>query len=74
MLYQIKIIGELDQSWNDWLGFLESASERQENGSIVTRLLVDVPDQPALFGILDRIRDLNLVLVSAASLEASDKS
>jgi hypothetical protein len=31
---------------------------------------VDVPDQPALFGILDRIRDLNLVLINVISKES----
>jgi hypothetical protein len=64
MIYQIKVKGELDQSWSDWLGCVEIISERMEDGSMITTLKGDLIDQPALFGILDRIRDLNLVLVS----------
>jgi hypothetical protein len=64
MIYQIKVKGELDQSWSDWLGCVKIISERMDNGTVITTLKGDLPDQPALFGILDRIRDLNLVLIS----------
>jgi hypothetical protein len=61
MLYQIKVKGKLDQSWSDWLGNARIASELEENGSMVTTLTIELADQPALFGILDRIRDMNLL-------------
>ena len=64
MRYQIKIKGELDQSWADWLGQVEILAEPLPDGSLATTLQGDFADQPALFGLLDRIRDLNLVLVS----------
>ena len=64
MIYQIKLKGELDESWSDWLGEVEIASEQAEDGSVITTILVDAADQPALFGVLDRIRDLNLVLIN----------
>jgi hypothetical protein len=69
MIYQIKIKGELDQSWSDWLGEVEITSSLTEDGATTTILIVDVPDQPALFGILDRIRDLNLVLINVICKE-----
>ena len=69
MTYQIHIKGELDQSWSDWLGEVEITSCVTEDGGVISRLTVDVPDQPALFGILDRIRDLNLVLINVISKE-----
>ena len=64
MVYQIKVKGVLDQSWSAWLGGVVITSEVAQDGSAITTLVADVPDQPALFGILDRIRDLNLVLYS----------
>ncbi len=64
MVYQIKIKGVLDQSWSNWLGDVDIRTERMEDGGVITTLVGDLSDQAALFGILDRIRDLNLVLVS----------
>jgi hypothetical protein len=64
MVYQIKVKGELDKSWSDWLGSGILSSERDEDGSTITTLTVDAADQPVLFGILDRIRDLNILLIS----------
>jgi hypothetical protein len=64
MVYQIKIKGALDQSWSNWLGDVNIHAERMEDGSVITTLMGDLIDQATLFGILDRIRDLNLVLVS----------
>jgi hypothetical protein len=64
MVYQIKVNGKLDKSWSDWLGGAVIASEFGENGAIITTLTVDATDQPALFGILDRIRDMNLLPIS----------
>jgi hypothetical protein len=64
MIYQINIKGQLDQSWSNWLGDVEITSNMAEDGTEITTLTVDVIDQPALFGILDRIRDLNLALIT----------
>ena len=69
MVYQIKVRGELDQSWSDWLGEVKIAAERMEDGSVITTLQGEMIDQPALFGILDRIRDLNMALVSVTEME-----
>ena len=64
MIYKIKVKGELDKSWSEWLGNIQITSEKQEDGSMVTTLTVDAIDQSTLFGILDHIRDLNIFLVS----------
>jgi len=69
MIFQIKIKGELDQSWSEWLGEVEITSTGTEEGSAITILTVDVVDQSALFGILDRIRDLNLFLLHVINQE-----
>jgi hypothetical protein len=67
MNYQIKIAGMLDQSWADWLGSIKMDSEQLEDGSIITTLIVDADDQARIFGILDRIRDMNITLVAVSS-------
>ncbi len=69
MVYQIKVVGELDESWNSWLGDVASSKERQEDGSIITILLVDIQDQSTLFGILDHIRDMNIFLISTSAVK-----
>jgi hypothetical protein len=69
MVYQIKVKGKLDTSWSDWLGGASVASEFDENGLMITTLTVQTTDQPALFGILDRIRDMNLLLISVERID-----
>ena len=71
MTYLIKVDCELDESWTSWLDNT-SLYVTDENGRPVTIIQCDVPDQPALFGILDRIRDLNLSLISVARVEKAN--
>ncbi len=73
MLYQIQVVGKLDKSWIDWLGNVTARSEYQGDGCVVTTLMVDVADQSTLFGILDRIRDMNLFLISAVSEQEKNR-
>ncbi len=63
MLFEISVSGILDQSWSNWLGDIQIISQLLEDGSTVTILTGHATDQAALFGILDRIRDLNLALI-----------
>ena len=63
MVYQIKVKGKLDEDWSNWLGTVQITPALAEDGTWVTTLSGEVPDPPALFGILDRIRDLNLTLI-----------
>lgn len=60
MKYIIKIRGRLDPSWSSQLGGFQINSA-EEDGAQVTLLSGTIPDQPALFGILERIRDMNLL-------------
>ncbi len=74
MIYQIKVKGRLDESWSDWLGNVQITPAPAEDGTWVTTLIGEVPDPPALFGILDRIRDLNLTLVSLREIGGEETS
>ncbi len=68
MDYQIRVKGQLDESWSDWLGKVRITASQEADGTWTTTLVGEVPDQPALFGILDRVRDLNLCLISVGQL------
>ena len=58
--YRIRVGGHLDHRWSDWLGGL--AVQRQDDGT--TLLVGAVVDQAALHGVIIRIRDLGLPLLS----------
>ena len=63
--YQIKVKGHLDPRWSEWFDGL--AITHEPNGQ--TLLAGPVVDQPALFGLLLKIRDLNLTLLSLNRFE-----
>lgn len=64
--YRIVIEGELGQDWAVWFG---AASVRSENGSTV--LQVTVSDQAELQGLLRRVHDLHLHLVSVTRTDGA---
>jgi hypothetical protein len=65
MIYQIRLKGHLSSQWTDWFGGLTVTLE--ENGE--TLLTGPVVDQAALFGLLKKVRDLGLPLVSVNCVE-----
>lgn len=64
MIYQIRIKGELGDRWTDWF---EGLRVTQVDGDT---LLTGALDQAALHGLLRRVRDLGMTLVSVLPLEA----
>ena len=58
--YEIRIMGRLDPHWSGWFSDLR-LEHREENETLLYGLL---PDQAALHSLLERIRDLNLTLIS----------
>lgn len=60
MVYQIRLEGHLDFEWTEWFGGLALALE--ENGD--TLLTGPVTDQAALHGLLKKVRDLGIPLIS----------
>ena len=69
--YQIHIAGLLDPSWSDWFDGLTITY----TGDDTTILAGPLPDQAALHGVLIKIRDLGLTLLSVSTETAgSDDS
>lgn len=58
--YEIKIRGHLDPHWSDWFAGLK-LTQLEGDETLISGLLFD---QAALHGLLERIRDLNLTLIS----------
>lgn len=69
--YKIRIKGHLGHSWEDW--FDHASVTKADDGETI--LTCTVRDQSALHGLLRRIRDLGVPLISVVRLEpdSSDK-
>ena len=65
LVYQIRVRGHLGRQWADWFGGLTVTPE--DTGD--TLLTGPVVDQAALHGLLRRVRDLGLPLLSVMRLE-----
>jgi hypothetical protein len=71
--YEIKVKGQLDQRWSEWFADLK-LTYLEGDMTLLSGLL---PDQAAIYGLLERMRDLNLTLISVntagPSTQDSDK-
>jgi hypothetical protein len=65
--YEIRVGGVLDDRWADWFGGLQVSSDGTQ--TVIAGLL---PDQSALHGLLARVRDLGLCLISVRQLDPGD--
>ena len=68
--YQFRLKGHLDESWAAWLD--DMSIEQQPDGT--TLITGQIIDQAALFGLLSRLRDLGLPLLSVNILEPDNKA
>ena len=66
IVYQIRLRGHLSDQWTDWFECLTITLE--EDGD--TLLTGSVLDQAALFGLLKKVRDLGMPLVSVNRIES----
>ncbi len=65
LVYQIRIKGQIDESWSEWLGGLAIASQ-SEGETLLTGPIVD---QAALHGLLDKLYALNLPILSVVQVK-----
>jgi hypothetical protein len=72
-VYEIQVRGELDRGWEEWLGGLAVSARRASEKPRVTTLVGPVADQSALRGILCKLWDLNLTLISVRRVEKGEQ-
>ena len=65
MIYQIRIKGRLSRKWADWFEGLDITD--LDNGE--TLLSGPVVDQAALYGVLRKVRDVGMPLLSVVCLK-----
>ena len=67
LVYKIRIKGHLNSQWVEW--FYDLSITRESDGT--TTLYGPLPDQTVLHSVLDRIRDMNLRLISVSEVKAT---
>ena len=68
LIYQIRLKGHLGSQWADWFG--EATITLEDEGS--TLLTCPAVDQAALHGLLKKVRDLGLPLLSVNRIDPDD--
>jgi hypothetical protein len=58
--YQIRIKGHLDDHWSEWLGGLTFAQHPDGTTTLTGRIV----DRAALYGVLKKLEDMGLALIS----------
>jgi hypothetical protein len=65
--YEVRVEGHLDEHWSIWFGGVDLT--REVDGTTTLRAVVE--DQAALHGLLGRVRDLGLALVSVVPIDTA---
>ena len=68
LVYQIRIKGHLGREWTDWFGGLSITLE--DNGDML--LTGPVVDQAALHGVLKKVRDVGMPLLSVIEVQFNE--
>jgi hypothetical protein len=68
-IYQIRVRGILDEKWSDWFDGFTIIPQ----GDDETLLIGPVADQAALHGLLGKIRDLGLPLLSVERVKSEER-
>jgi hypothetical protein len=70
--YEIQVQGELDRGWEEWFDGFSVSVQHASKQSRTTTFLGPVADQSALRGILGKLWDLNLTLISVRRIEKGE--
>jgi hypothetical protein len=64
MHIEIRIQGQIDEHWSTWFEDLEITHNREEDETLLSG---EVVDQAALYGLVAKLRDLGLALLSVTT-------
>ena len=63
-IYKIQVQDRLREGWSHWFDDMAITAKSELSGPTITSLTGEVADQSALHGLLNRIRDLGIPLIS----------
>jgi hypothetical protein len=70
--YRILIAGSIQDSWEEWFGGMRILCQHSAGRSPITSLTGVVQDQARLRGILNKLWDLNLVIISVNRMDEEE--
>lgn len=65
--YEIRIQGDLDERWKPWFEDMDVIPE----GNGITLLRGALPDQAAFYGLLEKLRNLNIIVIELRMVDRS---
>lgn len=68
--YEIRVEETLEPRWAQWFAEMEIQTPEDGSGTLLRGRL---PDQAALYGLIGRLRNLNLTLVEVRRIDAGEK-
>jgi len=68
-VYRITVEGRLDPRWSEWFNDMTIAFDPPTDGSPIITVIGTAADQTKLRGILSRLWDLNLTVISVTRAE-----
>ena len=68
--YEIRVEGHLDERWGDWVDGVEIRHDADGTSTLIAPLA----DQPALHGVLGRLRDLGIPVVSVCRIDENGEA
>lgn len=68
-IYQIEVGGHLKEAWSNWFNGMVIGIQKLDEVPRKTTITVHVPDQAALRGVLNKLWDLNLILLSVILID-----
>jgi hypothetical protein len=72
--YQITVEGKIEASWSDWLSGAQFFAQKDFAGNSLTTLQICLDDQAALRGLLNRLWDLNLCVLSVRRIDLAGQT
>ena len=63
-MYVIKVKGHIDETWSSWFEDMAINAGFTEDGTPMTTFTGQLDDQATLHGVIGRIRDINMPLIS----------
>lgn len=68
LAYRLRVVGHLDDRWSEWIG--EFTIARHDDGT--STLTGPVADQAQLHGVLARLRDIGVTLLSLSTIDSDE--